>query len=146
MKPTPRDLRLLARQIIEREIAGRETPAALAEALDAAFGRLYHLMSALVGHVGFTAVMSRAAHLTKAGRPSAGPGLRVTATGTIAGLAEHIEREGAPATTAYVEDLLANVMSLLCAFIGEALTSRLVGRVWTDLPGVGAGTRGDQHS
>jgi hypothetical protein len=144
--PVTPQIQLLARQIIDRETAGRETPADVAQGLEGAFQRLYQLMSTLVGHVGFGAVMSRAVHLTNAGRPTLGVELQVTKAGAIMGLPEHIEREGAAHAVAYAADLLANVIALLCDFIGEHLTFRLVARIWTDLPGGHAGPRGDQGS
>lgn len=146
MKPVPGNVRALAQEIIDRETAGREAPAEVAQALEGVFQRLYQLMSTLVGHVGFAYVMSRADHLTKAAGPALRWELQVTTTGTIVGLAEHIEREGAAQVVTYAVDLLANVIALLCAFIGDDLTFRLVGRIWTDLPGGGTGTRGDQGS
>jgi hypothetical protein len=138
-------IRALARQIIARESAGRDTPLELAQGLEGAFGRLHKLTSSLVGTVGFGAVMSRAIHVTKASRPFLSTAeLEVSDTLRIKGFDEIIEREGAARVTACAADLLGNVLSLLCAFIGEDLTFRLVRRIWTDLPEDDSGARSEE--
>jgi hypothetical protein len=53
----------------------------------------------------------------------------------IKGLPAIIEREGPKVVAECAVALFANVISLLCSFIGEDLTFRLVRRVWTDLDG-----------
>lgn len=132
--------RALSRGIIEHEIDGRETPADVAAAIEVAFRRLYQVMSTVIGPLGFQAVLTRAVHLTR----RACPGFNacdVTCGDTVVmtGMSELIEREGAAQAGAAAVVLLANVIALLCSFIGEDLTFRLLRRGWTGLPGQEAG-------
>ena len=147
----------LARQIIERETSPDPgAPEELAHSIERAFGRLEELMITLVGSVGFGAVMDRALHQTRGVYPwlakvevsssatvlirgqtseSAEKGRgRILALVMIGGLPEAVEQEGAARVREGTAALLANTIGLLCGFIGEDLTFRLLRRVWAELP------------
>ncbi|WP_438027165.1 hypothetical protein [Sorangium sp. So ce233] len=132
--------RALSRRIIEHEIAGREAPAEVAAAIEGAFRRLYKVMSTVIGPIGFQAVVTRAVHLTRRVSPGFNA-CNVTCGDTVVmtGMSEMIEREGAAEAGATAVVLLANVIALLCSFIGEDLTFRLLRRGWTGLAGQGEG-------
>ncbi|XXY45770.1 hypothetical protein WME91_37790 [Sorangium sp. So ce269] len=128
----------LSRRIIERELAGREDPADIAAGIEGAFRRLYEVISTVIGPIGFQAVLARAVHLTRRTDPGFGA-CDVTCGETVVmkGLSGMIEREGATQASAAAVALLGNVIALLCSFIGEDLTFRLLHRGWTGLPGGG---------
>ncbi|KYF72480.1 hypothetical protein [Sorangium cellulosum] len=128
----------LSRRIIEHEIAGREAPADVAAVIEGAFRRLHQVMSTVIGPLGFQAVVTRAVHLTRRACPGF-DACHVTCGDTVVmtGMSELIERDGAAQAGAAAAVLLANVISLLCSFIGEDLTFRLLRRGWTGLPGEG---------
>jgi hypothetical protein len=131
IRPTVRAWSL---RIIEREIAGRDTAADIGAALENAFGRLHRLMSSLVGNVGFAAVMSRAVHVTQPRCPCIEAAeLEIGETLRMRGLAAAIERDGADPVVACAAELLGTTLDLLCAFIGEELTLRIIRTGWTGL-------------
>ncbi|WP_433933475.1 hypothetical protein AB3662_03940 [Sorangium cellulosum] len=136
MSATDARARALSRRIIEHAIAGREGPADVAAAIEGAFRRLNQVMSTVIGPIGFQAVVTRAVHLTRRASPGF-DACNVTCGDTVVmtGISELIEREGAAQAGAAAAVLLANVIALLCSFIGEDLTFRLLRRGWTALPG-----------
>ncbi len=123
----------LARRIVDRELAGRRTPIDVAQGVDGAFRRLYDVMTPLIGAIGFRAVMARAVHLAGTGCAwlalEGGEGPVVS----TARLASEIERNGPEPAAACAASILGNTISLLCSFIGDDLTFRLLGRVWPEL-------------
>jgi hypothetical protein len=124
----------VAREVIERELAGASTPEELARGVEGALIRLHQLMSTLVGRRGFESVLGRAVHLASATHPSLGATrLQVTPVVAVEGFAALAEREGAAEGRAAAVALLGHVISLLCQFVGEDLAFRLIRRVWTDL-------------
>ncbi|WP_437965522.1 hypothetical protein WMF04_38700 [Sorangium sp. So ce260] len=134
MSPHDTGARALSRRIIEHEIAGRETPADIAQGTEGAFRRLYQVMSTVIGPAGFQAVLTRAVHLTRRSCPAFNA-CDVTYGDTVVmrGMTELIEREGAAQAREAAVVLLDNVITLLCSFIGEGLTFRLLRRGWTGL-------------
>ncbi|AUX39585.1 uncharacterized protein SOCE26_009790 [Sorangium cellulosum] len=138
-------IQALSRWIMEREVAGREAPADVAEGIEGAFRRLYQVMSTVIGPVGFQAVLTRAVHLTRRASPGLGA-CDVTCGETVVmkGLSGVIEREGAAGAIAAAAALLGNVVALLSSFIGEDLTFRLLRRGWTGLPGGGEGSGAEE--
>lgn len=134
-RPPPR-IRDLARQILERQIEKHNAPLELVAAIEESFQHLHKNLFNLLGHAGFHALMTRAAHLTKLEL-----GSNWTEDITIPfepvitwmGLAETIEREGAAQVKGAAVALLANVIGLLCIFIGEDLTLLFIHRIWTGM-------------
>jgi hypothetical protein len=100
-------------------------------AAEETFKTLAATISAVIGMAGYRALFGRARHLATAEHPwlsaaDLGP------DGSI-----HLQHAGA-ASDAILRDgtlcLLAHVLGILCDFIGDDLTYRLLRRVWTDLP------------
>jgi hypothetical protein len=90
-------------------------------------------LAALMGNVGFRALLSRALALANAEVPWL-RAVHVKADGSFEGLAE-LEAQVDPEEI--FEGgivLLAQLLGLLVAFIGEDLTLRLVREVWSKLP------------
>ena len=135
-------LRDMARQLLERERRQAEKPADVGEASERTFQRLQEHMSNLIGRVGFQALMTRAAHLTRA---EAGwiesIAIERESRVTLQGLDVVLEREGAARAMEGMVLLLANLIGLLCTFIGEELTLRLLRRIWEEIPRLTPGSK-----
>lgn len=134
----------LARNLLDHERGQRDTPAELVPAIEGGFRRLHEHMFNLIGQTGFQALLARAAHLTAAeARWIESITIQVAPVLTLQGLAERIESEGADQTMDGLVLLLANLIGLLCTFIGESLTLLLIGRIWPDVPleNPGAGSK-----
>jgi hypothetical protein len=132
--PTP-DVLELSRRIMGREIGGREAPEEIVAAIEVAFHRLCEALFNLVGHAGGQALLARAIDLTRrefgwleAVLVEAGVCIKFN------NMAERVVRESAPRVIDCAATLLANLIGLLCAFIGEDLTMRLVARIWAEVP------------
>lgn len=124
----------LARAIVAIETRGAADAPRLAAAIEGAITRLRELVSPLVGAVGIDVLLVRAMHLC---RGQAWLDTIVSSTRqppAPAALVAVIEREGAGPVKDATEMLLTQVIDLLCQFIGEDMTVRLVRTVWTDLP------------
>lgn len=131
--PTPQ-LRAVAHDIITHALDHRDGPGEVAAAIEHVFEELYALMSPLVGPTGFASVIRRAHHLSRSE-------CRFLDAATIesmplakAGIESLIAREGGEPVTGCATLLMAQVLALLCSFIGEELTLRLVRRAWPHLP------------
>lgn len=133
----------LARQLLDHERARQDTAADLVPVIEGAFRRLHEHTCKLIGPAGFQALVHRAAHLTSAEAGwiesisfHAEPDL------ILVGLSERIESEGAAPVIDGLALLLANLIGLLCTFIGESLTLLLVRRIWPEValefPGSGS--------
>jgi hypothetical protein len=85
-------------------------------------------LSALVGAIGFHALLSQALTLAKA-HSAALSVARVKADGTLEGLSEVHDDKTVEASAI----LIAQLLGLLVTFIGEKLTMRLVQEIWPDL-------------
>lgn len=132
-RPSPM-LRGLASQLIEQELRHRTAPQELGAALERCYQRLYGALVNLVGEAGFQALMSRAAHITGSEFDWLEEALSpASASAAIKELHELARVKEAPLSVAGMTVLLANVFELLCAFIGEELTLRLVRRTWTEV-------------
>lgn len=136
MTASPANARELAHQLIEVETAAVTSPQQLEAGIQRVFQRLHELMSALVGPTGFSAAMRRALASTPECAwldPAASRG-GPAGTHVIQGIAGSVEREGAERVIECATLLLENVLILLCSFIGNDLTVRLVRRSWPELP------------
>ena len=133
----------LSRQLLDHERRQGDAPAELVPAMEGTFRRLHEHLCNLVGEAGFQALLERAAHLT---RTEAGWIESITIQPepalTLRGLAERIESEGAARVMDGLALLLANLIGLLCTFIGESLTLLLIRRIWPEvaleIPGSGS--------
>lgn len=160
----------LACQIVGHETRDCRTPETIATAIEGVFARLEELMATLIGPTGFRAVVDRAVHMTNSTWPwiettridttaqlvitgsapaqaSAAEGIaRVQAKVTISGLTTIIQSEGGATVTAGAATLLGNILQLLCTFIGDELTLRIVDRAWPYLSGTPTPTSSEQES
>jgi hypothetical protein len=144
-----------ASRVIGKETASAATSAEVAHGIERAFARAEALLITLVGANGFRALLDRAAHsiekefpyLSTASieskavvlirRPPASPDVpgkgKVKASIFIHSLEAAVEERGAARVKLGAAQLLARVIQLLCSFIGEELTFRLLQRVWKDV-------------
>lgn len=131
----------VARRILAQELGGRASSGEIAAAIEGAFDRLRRRMITVVGRLGFEALLARAVHLSSPDAPWLAT-LEMAAGEAVVmkGLTEAIDREGAAEVGRGAAALLAALLRLLSAFIGEGLTHRLIRRAWPDLPHLGAGS------
>lgn len=134
MNPDAAHAAALGRQIVNREVAGEESAQGIADGVVTTFARLQALMATLIGPIGFEAVLARAIHITSLTYPWIDRSeVDVEAALSVSWLVASVERHGAEQVRAGVAALFGNVVVLLCAFIGESLTFRLIRRMWPNL-------------
>lgn len=126
-------MREFAERLIAYEVKGNkscETKPAVVYLVDKKLGP--HLAT-LMGNVGFSALLSRALMLANAEIPWL-RAVHVNADGSLEGLDEL----GAQVNPAAIYEgrvvLLAQLLGLLVAFIGEKLTLNLVHQIWPKVP------------
>jgi len=127
----PQQTRDWARCLLACEAVAGETAVPTESASLRVYEKLRRPLCALAGVAGFRSLASRALTLARAEAPSLSA-VQVTADGSIQGLGElspqsytdHAESGGAI--------LIAQLLGLLCTFIGKALTLRLVQDAWPD--------------
>jgi hypothetical protein len=90
-------------------------------------------LTALMGNVGFHALLSRALALANAEVPCLHP-MHVRADGSLGGLDELGAQVGPEKIVEGNVVLLAQLLGLLVAFIGGSLTLRLVREMWPTIP------------
>lgn len=122
-------MRSLAKDLMVHETSRNKSSEAKAPAAFHVTEKLRPHLANLMGNGGFGALLSRALVLASA-EVSWLRAVHVKADGTLEGL-EACHAKLAPAE--FLEGkvvLLAQLLGLLVAFIGPALTSRLVGEIW----------------
>jgi hypothetical protein len=162
MTPPPAAATKYADQIVQLETSAVRTPQELTTAVETTFVKLEAHLVSLVGTVGFRALLARAIHLTQPDWPWVqnaqvkakatlfiepsldqtlrGEGrARVEAYVVIPGLVALAEQHGLDGVKAGTGILLANVINLLCSFIGNDLTFRLLRRAWPQLADTSSG-------
>ena len=90
-------------------------------------------LATLVGNAGYRALLARALALAGEEVPWL-RGLHVKADGTLEGLEEIHAKLGADDFIKGRSILVAHLLGLLVAFIGEGLTLRLVREIWPKVP------------
>jgi hypothetical protein len=124
-------MRDFAERLIAHETRGNKssgTPAAFP-----VVEKLRPKLAALMGDNGFSALLARARARAEVELPSL-RGVKVDADGSLEGLAE-LQGQVDPEEIAEGRAvLLAQLLGMLVAFIGEDLTLRLVREVWPKLP------------
>jgi hypothetical protein len=127
-------MRHFAKRLIVFETRGHESSTDETPATFSAFEKLRPQLAILMGEGGFRALLGRA--LSLAGTEV--PWLRVVQVktdGSLEGLVEMLQKQIGPDD--FLEGavvLLAKLLGLLAAFIGENLTLRLVHEVWPKVP------------
>lgn len=95
------------------------------------YGKLRYSLCALVGVAGFRSLASRALTLARTKAPDLSA-VQVTADGFLQGLGELEPLSNKDQDEQAGVILLAELLGLLCTFIGVALTLRLVQDMWPD--------------
>jgi len=131
-RATPK-MRNFARLLIAYETRGNRSSATKSPGVFRVFEKLRPQLATLMGSTGFHALLSRALALANAEVPWL-PAVHVKADGSLEGLNDR-EAQGNPQEIAEGRVvLLAQLLGLLVAFVGESLTFRLVREVWPKLP------------
>jgi hypothetical protein len=126
-------MRNCALRIIADEPAGSKSSPATIPAVFHACEQLRPHLETLMGKGGFRALLSRALTLARVEAPLLGS-IQVGADGSLKGL-EDFETQAGPEQSAQARSiLLAQLLGLLAAFIGQSLMLRLAGEVWPDVP------------
>jgi hypothetical protein len=126
-------MRDFAKRLIVLETIGDESSQTKTPAAFHVCEKLRPHLATLMGNGGFRALLSRALALANA----EGPGLRamhVKSDGSIEGLQEPNAQLDPDEFFEGTVVLLAQLLGLLVAFIGEKLTLRLVREVWPKVP------------
>lgn len=123
----------VARELIERSVAGLDDAGQVGAALDVACMRLELAMAAMVGTSGFRALFERALHLTRKEGPDPQLPLALARSGSGESWISSVSRIGTQNALTCASLLFANVLELLASFIGEDLTFRLIRRAFEDL-------------
>lgn len=133
MNHATQKMRFLATSLIAHETkAGRISTSGNQPVL-AVIGKLRVPLEDLMGASGFRALSARALALAKKD-VSGWNEVTLHENGTLDGLLEAERRVGPPKTADGGVILLASMLGLLVAFIGESLTLRLVREVWPRFP------------
>lgn len=122
-------MRSIARQLLASEPPGAEADSA---AEFRATDKLRPHLSMLMGGGGFEALLARALVLAAVDAPWLA-GVQVVAGGQLEGLAAAHARLDAAEFSEGEAALLAQLLGLLMAFIGPALTLRLISQIWPQL-------------
>ena len=131
-RATPK-MRDFAERLIAYESRGKKTSGVEDHVAFAVCEKLRPHLATLMGTVGFRTLLSRALTLATEHVPWLSA-VQVKADGTLEGL-EELRPQLAPEEIAEGRvALLAQLLGLLVAFIGENLTVRLVREVWPQLP------------
>jgi hypothetical protein len=117
-----------ARQLLSQEAGADETLLTTGPNVLRVYEKLRQSLSALAGVAGFRSLASRALILAKAEDPSLGT-MQVASDGSLQVLNKDLESDKLPAGESGVI-LLSQFLGLLHAFIGEALTLRLLRDAW----------------
>jgi hypothetical protein len=131
-RATPQ-MRHFARRLVAYETRGDKSSKTKTPAVFSVSEKLRPHLAALMGEDGYRALFSRALALASAEAPWLGA-VQIKADGSfeeLTGLATQIDARG------IVEGkiaLLAELLGLLVAFIGENLTLRLMREVWPKVP------------
>jgi hypothetical protein len=129
-EPKTRDL---AERIIAHEATVTKSPRNGPKTNFSAFEKLRPHLTTLMGNAGFHALLARASALATL-EVAWLREVEAKADGSLEGLDELTSKVGSKAITEGKIVLLAHLLALLVAFIGEILTLRLVREAWPKLP------------
>jgi hypothetical protein len=125
-------MREFAERLVAFETRGNPPKPTQAPASFVVCEKLRPQLATLMGSAGFRALFSRALSLANAEVPSLG-GIRVRPDGSPEGVGEIAAKIGPEEIAQSGVVLVAQLLGLLVAFIGENLTVRLVREVWPKL-------------
>jgi hypothetical protein len=131
MAQTSSKLVELARRIVEEESGGSNDPSASAAAVDAACQRLTDHLVDLLGSGGVSAMLRRALHLAQREQPLlTGVAVSAEPDACYSGLAELLAARTESEATAAATSVLAHLLGLLVALLGEDLGMKPVRKLW----------------
>ena len=122
----------LARRLLADEAAADKTSLSTESAVLRVYEKLRWNLCSLAGVAGFRSLASRALTLAKSEAPSLSA-IQIAADGSLQGLGEAESQSSKHQADEGGVILLAQLLSLLITFIGEALTLRLVRDTWPDV-------------
>jgi hypothetical protein len=126
-------MRNVAARLITWETSATNSSTATLPAACHVLEKLRPQLATMMGNAGFRAVLSRSLALAAAKDQSLAA-VELKADGSLEGWERLEGREGAEKVTESSILLVAQLLGLLTAFIGDNLTLRLVRNVWTKLP------------
>ena len=106
--------------------------------------KLRPLLATFMGRAGYHALILRALVLAREEVPWLSD-VTLTADGSLENFAQLADKQKSDEVTHGSEVLLAHLISLLVAFIGEILTLRLIHELWPELPDNKDFTLGNEH-
>ena len=130
-RATPQ-MRDFSQRLIAFERRGNKSSGTLPPAAFHVFEKLRPHLATLMGNTGFHALLSRALAVANAEDPSLRV-VHVKADGSLEGLEELQTQVDPEETTEGSVVLVAQLLALLVAFIGESLTRQMVREVWPKL-------------
>jgi hypothetical protein len=123
----PSTAREIARQLLAREAAGADEPAAIAAAMQRVCTRTSENLRRSVGDDGYNALLARALARAQTEHPVVTAIRRVgDADISLDGVITSVDAHGLPAVTAAVESLLAAVVDVLSGLIGADMVMNLL--------------------
>lgn len=133
-----------AQRLLDDAATGCDDAAAIARAAEGVFEGLHEHLARLVGVLGWRTLLARSLKLARAELPALDR-IEVRADGTIAGLAGAFAAWSPEETLVAATALLAQVIDLLAAFVGEDLAIHLVNDATrSPAPPEGPGSPGDE--
>jgi hypothetical protein len=132
MKRASSRTRDFAKRLIEYETTLGKSSDAIPPSAFLVCEKLRPLLATLLGNVGFSALLSRALALASS-EVAWLRALRVGPAGSLEGLAEPQAHVSPDETVRGAVALVAQLLGLLSAFIGEDLTLRFVREIWPKL-------------
>jgi excisionase family DNA binding protein len=133
VSPATKDL---AQRLLRLESGGQLEAEAVATAADRILARLRTRLDALLGRMGYFALLRRALRLAQGEYPLMNSiTIGQESDGDLLGLREFALGNGGDpsAVASALAALVAHLFWLLVTFIGEDLTLRLVGEIWPDI-------------
>jgi hypothetical protein len=130
-RATP-ELHHFARRLIKLEANRKNTPKTRVFTAFSVTERMRPMLSMLIGNAGFRTLLARAHTLATTETPWLRV-VQVNADGSLQGWEELRAQFGADEFLRGQVGLVAQLLGLLVAFIGEHLTVRLIGEIWPKL-------------
>lgn len=125
-------MRKFAESLIALETTGRKSPASQLPVAFHVCNKLGPELATFMGRTGFRALLTRALALARHEAPWLGE-VRINEDGTFEGLGQLEMKADSGEIAEGGLAVLAQLLGLLVAFIGENLTLRMMGNVWPKL-------------
>jgi hypothetical protein len=130
---TSDNMRRVFRRMLAREAGTGASAPAIAAAARRLCERFAEQLTPLIGDAGVAAICARGLHLTQRKVPGLAPASAPAhGEAPFAFLQRYLEQQQPAAATETAVALLVTVSELLALFIGEGLSTRLLGEAWPD--------------